>query len=165
MIGTLTAQLETALKDDSVGFQFHIDAVEAARSVVLPDVPGNHIYGANTPVSGLTINVPSLVITPKATNTAAVRSQGVRDSEHTVVFEYACLNVEEDVWRTEAMYAAEALMRFLDNFNSNNTSYTGTSGTIVVDDWRVDYTVTWQAPPNAIRGFLLEADILSRDSF
>ena len=165
MIGSVVAQLTTALKSDTVGFQIHVDAVEVDRGVTLPDVGDNHIYGVDTPVNALTMNTPALLVTPKTTNGAAVRSQGVRDAGHTISFEYACLEVEEDKWRDEAMYMAEALMRFLDLFNSNNATYVGSSGVIVVDDWRVDYTVTWQAPPNAIRGFILEADILSRDSF
>jgi len=165
MIAQVLKQLETALKDDSVGYAVHVAAVASANSVTLPDVPDNHIYGTDTPVDAKKVNLPALVLTPTETSTEEIRSQGRRDSVHTVTFEYATEDPDEEEWRDEAMYMAEALMRFLDNFNSCNSSYVGTSGAILVQGWRADYTVTWKAPPNAIRGFIVEAEIYSRDTF
>ena len=165
MIASVVNQLVTALKTDAIGYQFHVDAVATKYSITLPTVPDSHIYGPDSPVDIKKVNLPALVITPVDTDAAEVRSQGKRDSVHTIAFEYATQEVDTSEWRNEAMYMAEALMRFLDLFNSCNTDYIGSSGAIVVQSWRCDYTVTWQSKPNEIRGFVLEADIFARDTF
>lgn len=165
MIGTDFAQLVTALKDNTIGLQVEIDAVAAARSVTLPTVPDNHIYGLDTPVRIETANAPFLVLSPIRTASEKVATAGKRDNVHSVGFEFGMEEPDDEECREQLIYVAEALMRFLDNFNSSRTAYVGTSGVIVVLGWRVDYTVTWKAPPNALRGFVLEANILARDTF
>lgn len=165
MIGSVVKALVDALKSSTTGINAHIAALTPAHTVRLPTIPASHIYGVDSPVNIATLNVPALVVTPTGTDTEQVRSQAIRDSVHKIGFEYAALDVDTDDWRLEAMYVAEALMRFLDNFNTNNPTYVGTCGAIVVMGWTVDYTVTWQVTPNAIRGFALEAQVYARDSF
>lgn len=165
MIAEVVNQLDTALKGGTTGLQVHIDAVESDKSVTLPDIKDASIYGLDAPVNIQTVNLPALVVTPVGTDTASQSSQGTRDSAHTVGFEWATDQPDENEWRNDAIYVAEALMRFLDNFNANDSDYVGTSGVILVDGWSADYAVTWQEPPNAIRGFTLQADILARDTF
>lgn len=165
MIAGLIAQLVTALKDDSIGFQGEVATVAAANSVSLPSTPDASIYGLDKPLSTDYVNAPLLALAPATTDTGEVRSQSRRDSVHTVGFEWYTDAPDENVWRQQSVYAAEALMRFLDNFNANNSNYVGSSGAIVVQGWSVDYTLTWDTPNNTLHGFAMTADILARDTF
>lgn len=165
MIGDLIDRLTTVLKDDTIGLQVEIDAVAALRSVTLPTVPDNHIYGLDSPVDVKTVNAPCMVLGPARTASEKVKTAGKRDSVHRIVFEFGTEEPDENEQRQQTLYVAEALMRLLDNFNSSQSTYVGTSGAIVVLDWTVDYQATWRAPPNALRGFVLEANVLARDTF
>lgn len=136
---------------------------EEGDGVVLPDIIDGHIYDLDAPVNTQAVNLPALIITPVNTETDTQSSQGVWDSVHTVGFEFATDEPDENKWRQDATHWAEALMRFLDHFNANESDYVGSSRVITVEGWSVNYTVTWSSPPNAIRGFALEADIFARD--
>jgi len=167
MIGSLESQLVTVLRDGTVGLNAEIANVATARSVTgLPTLGSDHIYGLDAPVDMNTVNTPALVLTPLGTR-AEIRhqSQGIRDSVHRFGVEFATDNPNENTWRTESIYVAEALMRVLDNFNSSQTTYAGSSGVIKVTGWDFDFAVTWSAPPNARRGFVADVEILARDTF
>lgn len=167
MIGSVQSQLVTVLRSAGLGINAEIDNVATARSVTgLPTLGSDHIYGLDAPVDVNTVNTPALILTPLGTRTDEImhQSMNIRDSVHRFGFEFATDNPNENAWRTEAVYVGEALMRVLDAFNANNTSYAGSSGVIKVIGWDFDFAVTWSTPPNARRGFVADVEILARDT-
>ena len=167
MIGSVEAQLSTVLKSATIGLGAEIANVATARSVTgLPDMAASHIYGLDADVDINTVNMPALILTPLGTSGGIKhQSQAIRDAVHRFGFEFATDTPSESKWRTECLYVAEALMRLLDNFNSNQPTYAGSCGVIMVQEWDFDFAVTWSAPPNARRGFVADVSILARDTF
>lgn len=133
------------------------------ESGTLPTLPEPTVYGLDAPVNLDTVNIPALIVTPIRTATQMQARQNTWNSLHTIGIEYATDEVDEDTWRQQAMDWSEAVLQFFDRLNANEPSYVGTSDVIHVTDWSVDYAVTWRDPPNALRGFSMEVDILARD--
>ncbi|NIR76784.1 MAG: hypothetical protein GWN53_17290 [Gammaproteobacteria bacterium] len=159
----MISQLETGLKDDTVGIQVEIETVESNRAITLPDLPDANIYGRGAPLNPATVNVPALTVSPSDSAAGQTRSEGIRDATHRVTFEWATDQPDENEWRREALHMGEALTRWLHNLHAGNSGYVGSSRILLVDGWTADYTVTWQTTPNAIRGFILDATIEARD--